>query len=758
MTTIKDIENFTFTEYINQNNAYKIVQNWDNIFKTLPLSRQQKITNSIDAGQDPLLQLKKIIKTKQNMIHTKYNFSKTLQTYGRLFAQNASLASLPKEMRNSLAHGQYYDIDMKNCHPSILSQYCEKNDIRCDILNSYVNNRDDLITNVCNENNINKDAAKVSILSILNGGKCDDIKGSFIEGFKKEIKLIHSHVCRINIDEYKKVQRRKDFNKEGTMMNIILCKLEHLLLMNAVLFMKEHDYNVDVLVFDGFMVRKTKELPTGIFDELKQFVKEKTTYEIDFIEKPMENTIDLSKYPDALGDEDVKETYFTDKEQFEKTHLKITHPSLYLSLMDDGSTEMQCESQIIASYRHLKSIIKNDKGLPTKIPFINTWINDEHIRFYRKLIFVPQPMSYDKRDYNTWRDFEQEKILLPTNFNINTNIHVQKYIEFIYNLFGGITDSINYFIAWCANIIQNPSSRACVCLVLYSLEEGAGKNMITKTLELCIGENYVNYITDVSNQLFGKHSSAEMNKLLIVLNEVKGKDTYANADLFKTRITDDKREVELKGKEAFQITNYSSYILNTNNLNSVNAGDKDRRFCVLDCNNSKIDDKLYFKDFDRLINKNPEAIRSIFEYLKTYNIEKIVPDYIFSDARPKTDLYNDLVDCNTDKEWDFLEDIVLKNRHHEGELKIDNNTLWNKYVSYCQTNHFEISKLSSKRFFYIFNRTIIVPINKKEDYEECISQIRSSKSRGYSFDMNKLRSYFSIEKGSYEEEDDEFSH
>ena len=119
--------------------------------------------------------------------------------------------------------------------------------------------------------------------------------------------------------------------------------------------------------------------------------------------------------------------------------------------------------------------------------------------------------------------------------------------------------------------------------------------MITKTLELCLGTKYVNYITDVSNQLFGKHSSAEMDKLLIVLNEVKGKDTYANADLFKTRITDDTREVELKNKDTMQINNYCSYILNTNNLNSVNAGDKDRRFCVLDCNNEKIHDKKIFQ-------------------------------------------------------------------------------------------------------------------------------------------------------------------
>ena len=93
-----------------------------------------------------------------------------------------------------------------------------------------------------------------------------------------------------------------------------------------------------------------------------------------------------------------------------------------------------------------------------------------------------------------------------------------------------------------------------------------------------------------------------MNKLLIVLNEVKGKDTYAHTDLFKARITDDKREVELKGKDMIQINNYSSYILNTNNLNSVNAGDKDRRFCVLDCNNSEINDKMCFKQYEKTVN------------------------------------------------------------------------------------------------------------------------------------------------------------
>ena len=749
MTTLQELETLTYTEYINQNNAYKIVQNWPSIFNELPKKRQDKIKNSIDKGIDPIVQLKKIVKMKSNMIHTKYNFSKNLETYGRLFAQNPSLASLPREIRNSLAYNQYYDIDMKNCHPVLLSQYCEKNSIRCNILDDYVNNRDSILSRICEENAVSKEEAKQEILTIMNGGKgkwnISKIPGTFIHDFKKEIQSIHEHVCRLNPDELKKIQRRKEYNKEGTMMNIILCKLEHMILMHAVLFMRQEGYNVDALVFDGFMVRKDKELKINTFDELQTYIKEKTDYNMQFIEKSMENCIDLSKYPDQVEEGRVETTYFKDKEAFEKTHLKITHPAMYVTMMDDDTVDLQCEAKITSSYRHLKSTVEDEKGKAQKVSFINRWINDENIRLYRKMVFVPHPASYDKRDYNTWRDFQQEKIKLPEKFNPDTNIHVQKYKEFINNLLGGIDECVLYFIAWCANIIQNPSTRSCICMVLYSLEEGAGKNMIIKTLELCLGEIYVNYISDVGNQLFGKHSAAEMNKLLCVLNEVKGKDTYANTDLFKTRITDDKREVELKGKDTIQINNYCSYVINSNNLNVVNAGEKDRRFCVLDCNNPRLNDKKYFKDYERTVNQNPEAIRCIYEYLKTFNIQEIVPDYIFSDARPKTDLYKELVECNREKEWDFMEDVVSKCSSKD-EVKMTNDKLWNEYKMYCLKHHHDISKLSSKRFLFIFNRTIVKSLNKNELYTECIEQYRDMNHRGYKFDMDKLRKYFNIEK------------
>ena len=752
MTSLKELEGYTYTEYINRADAYKLVQNWSDIFKGLPKKRQDKIRSSIDNGQDPILHLKKIIKNKGDIIHTKYNFSKNLGTYGRLFPQNTSLASMPREIRNCLANEKYYDIDMKNAHPVLLSQYCKKNNIRCDVLDEYVKNRDTILNQICKDSNIEYDEAKQTFLSILNGGKgggwqIPKYKGTFIYNFKDEIKSVHDSICRINTEEYKKVVRRKEFNKEGTMMNIILCKLEHMILMNAVMFMTERGYNVDVLVFDGFMVRKIKEITPEILIELQKYIKEKTDYDIEFVEKTMENKIDLNKYPDPLDEDKPEVTYYKDKEKFELEHVKIMHPSMFLTFMKDGFIDHQCESKIQASYRHMRTTYVDEKNKIQSGSFISRWLHDPNIRIYRRKVFNPDVENTDKEDYNVWRGFHNEKKPLIQDEKVKED-YINQYKNFAYNMVGKNEACMNYLIAWCANIIQNPAKRSCICLVLYSYDEGVGKNMFTKTLEKCIGSTYVNYITDVGNQLFGKHSSAEMDKLLIVLNEVKGKDTYGNTDLFKTRITDDVREVELKGKETMQINNFCSYIINSNNLNSVNAGEKDRRFCVIDCNNDKIMDKMYFKEYSTNINDNPEAIKCIYEYLKSFNIEEVAPNYLFSDYRPRTALYEELVESNREKEWDFLEDFINKIPTNPTRFTatIKGEDMWECYKKFCFKNNYDISKLGRKRFSFIFNRTIIEIFNRTPEYNNVIVKYKSNGIATYKMQYFKIRQYFNNDK------------
>lgn len=208
--SIKELEGLTYTEYININNALKILQNWNDILDNFPDNRQNKIKEQ-QKTFDPLIHLKKICKDKKDIIHTTYNFSKSLQTYGRLFAQNTSLQGLPREIRNALAFGKYYDIDMKNAHPVLLSQYCNFNGIRCEIVDEYVKNRDVILKTISDENAVSRCEAKQTLLSILNGGKCENITGSFIDKFKNEMKLIHKQICLINPEEYKKVKTRKEY-------------------------------------------------------------------------------------------------------------------------------------------------------------------------------------------------------------------------------------------------------------------------------------------------------------------------------------------------------------------------------------------------------------------------------------------------------------------------------------------------------------------------------------------------------------------
>ena len=256
MATLKELETMTYTEYINPINAYKIVQNWDSIMNDFPEMRQEKIQSSIDEGIDPLYALKKIVKQKKDVLHTKYNFSKRLKTYGRLFAQNPSLQNLPREIRNSIANETYYDVDIKNCHPQILYQLCKKHEISCESLETFVKNRDAVISQMCERNfGMDKDIAKNTLLSVINGGGVVDFQEDrFVSKFREEMKNIHSIVCRMNIEEYEKMKKRKVDNIKGKTMNVILCKEEHRILMNAVKFMRDEGYLVDVLVFDGFMV------------------------------------------------------------------------------------------------------------------------------------------------------------------------------------------------------------------------------------------------------------------------------------------------------------------------------------------------------------------------------------------------------------------------------------------------------------------------------------------------------------------------
>ncbi len=245
--------------------------------------------------------------------------------------------------------------------------------------------------------------------------------------------------------------------------------------------------------------------------------------------------------------------------------------------------------------------------------------------------------------------------------------------------------------------------------------EGVGKSKLVELIENIIGEKYSYAITDVSNQLFGKHSMAEFEKLFISLNVIKGKDTYSNSETFKQIITDPKRDFEPKGLKAFNGINYFNYICSTNNIDSVHACANDRRFCVMTCNNKKANDKNYFMKFDIEVARNEEAVRCIYEYLKTFPTEKYVPNRLFQEYRPTDEaLYQDLKEYNRDIEWDFLEFFVKSHSCENKPFKLETKKkLWMAFETFLENTGEKrrMEGITSKKFISVLSRKFAKSFN-----------------------------------------------
>jgi hypothetical protein len=295
----------TFYEPFNLENAIIIIQNFNEIIKQLTPERQKKIEEK-RKEYDFLLSLKKICKNSNGIISTTYKPSKQLKTQGRLFAQNASLQSLPREFRGCLASGLLYDIDINNAHPVLLQQYCEKNGIRCDNLKYYCNNRDEILNEIMIEYDYTRDEAKNLFLRTLNGGFRDGITNQFYIEFKKELKEIHNLITLKNENIYKSLKKRKEFNIEGSVTNVILCNLENLVITTTYEFLILNDYDVCVLVFDGLMIKQKNDIyipfPIEILENMSKYIYNKTGYKVNFSEKPLDNTIDLSLISNKINE------------------------------------------------------------------------------------------------------------------------------------------------------------------------------------------------------------------------------------------------------------------------------------------------------------------------------------------------------------------------------------------------------------------------------------------------------------------------
>ena len=267
-------------------------------------------------------------KSKTNIVKYKYAIGKKS---GRMFSVGSSLQSISKKIRGCLAKGLYTDIDLVNCHIVILNQFCKKNKILCPCLDDYILDREPKLKELMETLEIDRDLAKTIPLSIINGGggsvsvKGDDYKDyqimygkgqepTWLSGIRNEMlnafKVFTSTARGKKILD--KVSKSKQWNIEGSVMNLLFCEEENKLLVCLYKYLKSHNIEVGTFVFDGLMIKNLslkgvdvdgllRDLEKELFSKLGYTMK-LSTKEFDDIDLTgLEETKDIDLTDDGLS-------------------------------------------------------------------------------------------------------------------------------------------------------------------------------------------------------------------------------------------------------------------------------------------------------------------------------------------------------------------------------------------------------------------------------------------------------------------------
>lgn len=199
--------------------------------------------------------------------HVIVNYGKNAGRGRRFARKGLSLQTMPRQIRGTISHNLYYDIDMVNCHPCVIKAMCKARKTPCIYLSAFIDDRDTVVDEIISLNPCaDRDFVKKTILSIIYGGRnmgCIVDETDWLKGFKKEIGLLHGMVPEWFPEEYGyqlSVKGSDYFNLCGSTLSASVCVIEDQLLEIMVNHLKSKKLidKICVLTFDGIMVLKKK--------------------------------------------------------------------------------------------------------------------------------------------------------------------------------------------------------------------------------------------------------------------------------------------------------------------------------------------------------------------------------------------------------------------------------------------------------------------------------------------------------------------
>jgi len=221
---------------------------------------------------------------------------------------NMSMCTTRKEIRHTLCNGVYVDIDIDNCHPTLLLQICKKNKLKCKYLEKYVNDRKTYLELVQKHYKVNRDQAKelfirLAYLGSLKNWKLDNkVVGpdtvEFLTKYTNELAIIAQAFCDDNPEILKEVtEKNKDDptkSIKGGVLSTIMQEYEFRVLSCCFNYLQDTGKinGNAVLCYDGIMIL-LKFYDPSLLNQLQAVVKSQLGFDVSFSTKAMD--LDLSE-------------------------------------------------------------------------------------------------------------------------------------------------------------------------------------------------------------------------------------------------------------------------------------------------------------------------------------------------------------------------------------------------------------------------------------------------------------------------------
>jgi hypothetical protein len=242
---------------------------------------------------------------------------------------------------------------------------------------------------------------------------------------------------------------------------------------------------------------------------------------------------------------------------------------------------------------------------PKDISLGQWWFEHRRRRQYDRVDFLPGREA-PEGVYNLWRGWTVQ----PKRGECG------RYLKLVHDVIAaGNQEVSDYLLNWMALKVQQPWLKLETAIALKG-PEGTGKSIFAERFGELFGSNFVK-VTD-RRGLMGNFNAHLEGALLVFSDEAAPASSNDMIGRLKTLITQTHVRIERKGIDSFEVPNFFSLIVASNNEHFVSVDVHDRRWLVLDVATDHRGDFSYFKEL--MAEWNEGGREALFHFLLERNI------------------------------------------------------------------------------------------------------------------------------------------